>query len=165
MTFAQRTIGALKLDAMTFEEVAADQRANLQAFAVVVVASLAAGIGVGMQAGIFGLLREMLAALAGWVMWAAVTFVIGTKVFPEPQTRSDMGELLRVIGFSYAPEVFNVLAFVPVVGTVIGVIVAFWLLAATVIAVRQALDYRSTLRAFVVVLFGWVFFVVIQEVL
>jgi hypothetical protein len=43
-------------------------------------------------------------------------------------------------------------------------VVAFWLLAATIVAVRQALDYVSTLRAAAVVLIGWLIFVVIQWV-
>ena len=162
MTFGQRVTSVLRLDAAAFEEIEADRSANGQALAVVVMASVAAGLGAGLLLGPLGLLRETLAALVGWVMWAAVTYVIGTRLMPEPQTRSDMGELLRVIGFSYAPNVFAVFAFVPVVGIAVRVVVAFWLLAATVIAVRQALDYRSTGRAVVVVLIGWVLFVLIN---
>jgi hypothetical protein len=164
MTFGQRIMGVLRLDVVTFEEIESDAAANGQAVAVVIVASLAAGIGAGLLAGGLGLMRETLAALIGWVMWAAVTYVIGTKLLPEPQTRSDMGELLRVIGFSYVPNVFAFFAFVPLVGWLVRIVVAFWLLATTVIAVRQALDYRSTGRAFIVVLIGWLFFVIIQAV-
>mgnify|MGYP003578742105 CR=1 FL=1 len=159
MTFGQRVVHVLRLDAAAFEEIEADRHANGQALAVVVVASLAAGLGAGFLLGPFGLIRETLAALIGWVMWAAVTYVIGTKILPEPQTRSDMGELLRVIGFSYAPNAFAIFAFVPLLGWFVRIVVAFWLLAATVLAVRQALDYRSTGRALLVVLIGWVFFV------
>jgi hypothetical protein len=80
---------------------------------------------------------------------------------PEPGTRTDMGELLRVIGFSYAPNLFAFFAFIPLLGGLVKIAVAFWLLAATVIAVRQALDYRSTARAVLVVLIGWFLFVAI----
>ncbi len=162
MTFGQRIAGVLTLSASAFEEIEADKRANAQALAVVVLASVAGGIGAGLVFGPFALLTETFAALIGWVMWAAVTYVIGTKLFPEPQTQSDMGELLRVIGFSYAPQVFSIFTFVPVLGRGVQVFVALWLLAATIIAVRQALDYRSTWRAVAVVLIGWAFFVVIQ---
>ena len=164
MTFGQRLTRVLRLDAAAFEEIEADRTANGQALAVVVAASVAAGLGAGLLLGPFGLLRETLVALVGWVMWAGVTYVIGTKVMPEPQTRSDMGELLRVIGFSYAPNIFAFFAFIPVLGGLVRVVVAFWLLAATVIAVRQALDFRSTLRALVVVLIGWLFFVLITAI-
>jgi len=164
MTFAARVRGVLLLDVKTFEEIEADTTANLQAFIVVVSASIAAGLGAGVRLGVIGLLRETFGALIGWVMWAAVTWVIGSKLLPEPQTRTDMGELLRVIGYAYAPNLFGFFAFIPALGVVISTLVAFWLLAATILAVRQALDYVSTWRAAAVVLIGWLIFVVIQWV-
>ncbi len=129
--------------------------------AVVVLASIAAGIGAGLMRGPLPLLQETLAALIGWIMWAGATYLIGGRLLPEPGTHTDMGELLRVIGFSYAPNLFAFFAFIPLLGGLVRVVVAFWLLAATVIAVRQALDYRSTARAVAVVLIGWLLFLVI----
>jgi hypothetical protein len=164
MTFADRVKGVLLLDARTYEEIEADKTANAQALLVVIAASLAAGLGAGIQLGVIGLLRETLGALVGWVMWAAVTWVIGAKLLPEPQTRTDMGELLRVIGYAYAPQLFAFFVFVPFIGVIISTIVAFWVLAATILAVRQALDYEKTWRAATVVLIGWLIFVVIQWV-
>ena len=164
MTFADRVKGVLFMDVKTFEEIEADKTANGQALVVVIAASLAAGLGAGIQLGVIGLLRETIGALVGWVMWAGVTWVIGSKLLPEPQTRTDMGELLRVIGFAYAPQLFAFFAFIPIFGGVVNTVVAFWLLAATILAVRQALDYASTLRAAAVVLIGWLVFVVIQYV-
>jgi hypothetical protein len=114
--------------------------------------------------GFVPLVQVTLAALIGWIMWAGVTYLIGGRLMPEPGTHTNMGELLRVIGFSYAPNIFAVFAFIPVIGVLVRVVVAFWLLAATVIAVRQALDYRSTMRAVAVVLIGWLLFLVITWV-
>ena len=159
MRFGQRIRGVLMLDAIVFEEIEVDSSATGQALAVVVIASLAAGAGLGLTGGLF--VSETVFALVGWVLWAAVTYVIGAKLLPEPQTRTSMGELLRVIGFAYAPNVFTFFAFIPVIGRVVQVVVALWLLAATVVAVRQALDYKSTLRAFVVVGAGWLVFEII----
>ncbi len=164
MTFAERVKGVLVLDVKTFEEIEADRTANGQALLVVVAASVAAGLGAGVSLGTMGLLRETLGALIGWVMWAVVTWVIGAKLLPEPQTRTDIGELLRVIGYAYAPQLFAFFVFLPILGGVVSTVVAFWLLAATIVAVRQALDYVSTLRAAAVVLIGWLIFVVIQWV-
>jgi hypothetical protein len=164
MTFAARVRGVLLLDVKTFEEIEADTTANLQAFIVVVSASIAAGLGASVRLGVIGLLRETFGALIGWVMWAAVTWVIGSKLLPEPQTRTDMGELLRVIGYAYAPNLFGFFAFIPALGIIVSTVVSFWLLAATILAVRQALDYVSTWRAAAVVLIGWLIFVVIQWV-
>ena len=164
MTFANRVKGVLLMDPRTFEEIEADTTANGQALVVVIVASVAAGVGASIQLGVIGLLRETMGALIGWVMWAGVTWVIGSKLLPEPQTRTDMGELLRVIGYAYAPQLFAFFAFVPFIGVIVSTIVAFWVLAATILAVRQALDYENTWRAVAVVLIGWLIFVVIQWV-
>jgi hypothetical protein len=164
MTFVQRLVGVLTLDGPTYENIEADRSATGQAVAVVVIASVAAGAGVGLFLGPFGLIQETIAALVGWVMWAGATYLIGTRVLPEPQTRTDMGELLRVIGFSYAPQVFAFFAFIPFLGIVVRTAVAFWLLATTVMAVQHALDYTSIGRALIVVLTGWLLFVLIQAV-
>jgi hypothetical protein len=164
MTFVDRVKGVLFLDVKTFEEIEADKTANGQALLVVIAASLAAGLGASLRFGAIGLLRETIGALVGWVMWAGVTWVIGSKLLPEPQTRTDMGELLRVIGYAYAPQLFAFFVFIPILGGVISTVVACWLLAATILAVRQALDYTSTLRAAAVVLIGWLIFVLIQWV-
>jgi hypothetical protein len=161
MRFGQRIKGVLMLDAITFEEIEADRTANGQALLVVLLWSLAAGIG-GAGTG-SGLVIEAVGALVGWVSWAGLTLLLGAKLWPEPQTRSDMGELLRVIGFSSAPGLFAVLAAIPLLGGVIMVAVNLWMMASMVVGVRQALDYRSTLRAFAVVFVGWLVFLLIVQ--
>lgn len=153
MTFVERMIGAAKLDANVYEEVESDRTATPQALGVVVLASVAAGIGLG--EGVRGLVVGTVAGLLGWVIWAWLTYFIGTRWLPEPETRADVGELLRTIGFATSPGILRVLGFVPVLGPVVFVATAIWTLVAVVIAVRQALDYRSTGRAVGVCLIGW----------
>ena len=159
MTVIERVAGVLRLQPRAFEDIEADVHANGQALGIVVLSTLAAGVGGGFYGGPGGMVAEALGAVVGWVMWAAVTYVLGARLLPERDTRTDMGELLRVIGYSYAPSFFALFAGLPLVGYGIRVAVDFWLLATTVLAVRQALDYKSTLRAFAVVLIGWLFFV------
>lgn len=160
-----RMIRASKLDAGLYEEVEADPSTMGQAVMVVVISSVAAGIGSMAVTGFSGLVVGTLVALAGWFLWSFLTYIIGTKMLPEPQTRADYGELLRTIGFSSAPGVIRVLAFIPVVGLLINFLAGIWMLVAMVIAVRQALDYQSTGRAVGVCLIGWViqflFFIII----
>jgi hypothetical protein len=162
MTLTDRLVGVLKLDAVAYEDIERDQRANTQALTIVILASLAAGLGAGLSLGLPALIRETVGAVAGWVMWAGVTYLLGTRVWPESETRTDMGELLRVIGFSYTPQFFSIFGVLPLIGTLVRVCVTLWLLATMVVAVRQALDYRSTARAFQVVVVGWLIFVVID---
>lgn len=155
-SFANRMIRAAKLDVNLYEEVEADKQAMGQAMGVVVLASLAAGIGSVGTTGLSGLLLGTVAALAGWFIWALITFLVGTKLLPEPQTEADYGELLRTIGFSSSPGVLRILGVVPLLGTIIFVVCGIWMLVAMVIAVRQALDYKSTWRAVGVCFIGWI---------
>ena len=150
-TFTQRLIGAARLDAATYEEVEADHAATGQALVAVVLASLAAGVGAsGQDAGLLAAVLAAVGALLGWFMWALVVWFVGTRVLPEPQTQSDVGELLRTTGFAAAPGLVRVLGILPFLAVPIAVVVAFWMLAAMVVAVRQALDYAHTGRALVV---------------
>ena len=153
-TFTQRMLGAARADAAVYEEVEADTSATRQAFAVVVLSSVAAGIGMG--AGISGVLAGLIVSLLAWYVWAFLTYWIGTRMLPEPQTSSSHGELLRVIGFAAAPGVIRVLGIATSLRGIVFFVAALWMLVAGIVAVRQALDYRSTGRAAVVVFIGWI---------
>lgn len=163
-SFTERMIGAAKLDVNTYEEVEADQSALGQAMGVVVLSSVAAGLPAIRTGGVMGLIGLTLSALLGWFVWAALTYVIGTKLLPEPQTESDIGELLRTIGFASSPGILRILGVIPLIGALISFAVSVWMLVAMVIAVRQALDYRSTGRAVGVCLIGFVVYVLIVMV-
>jgi hypothetical protein len=155
-SYVNRLIGAARLDPATYEEVEADRTSTGAALGTVVLASLAAAVGAtGSDAGLAAAVVAALGALAGWITWAFVIWLVGTRVLPEPQTQSDVGELLRTTGFAAAPGLLRVLGFVPLIGTAVAVVVTFWMLAAMVVAVRQALDFRGTGRALVVVVLGF----------
>ena len=155
-TFKDRIIRAAKLDVNLYEEVEADKGALGQATTVVIISSVAAGIGSFQTGGFVGILMGTIAALAGWYVWAWLTYLIGTKLLPEPQTKADLGELLRTIGFSSSPGLIRVLGIIPGLTGIVFFAAGIWMLVAMVIAVRQALDYRSTLRAVGVCAIGWI---------
>lgn len=154
--FTDRMIRAAKLDVDLYEEVEADKRAMGQAMGVVVLSSIAGGIGTVEKGGLGGILIGTMIALIAWYVWAYLTYFIGTKLLPEPQTRADYGELLRTIGFSSSPGLIRVLGVIPALAGVVYLVAGIWMLAAMVVAVRQALDYRSTLRAVGVCIIGWI---------
>lgn len=160
-----RMMRAAKLDASLYEEVEADRIALGQAMLVVVLSSLAAGIGGAAQGGIGWLFAGTLAALASWFIWAWLVYLIGTKFLPEPQTRSDIGELLRTTGFSAAPGLLRVIGIIPGLTTIVMLVTSIWMLIAMVIAVRQALDYSGTGRAVGVCLIGWLVQVAVMALL
>jgi len=158
-----RMVRAAKLEISLYEEVEADQKATMPALWLVIIASIAAGIGTGI-AGImsgegpmffvWGLLGGLAVALIGWLAWAGITYLLGTTVLKGPNTSSTWGELLRTIGFAQSPGVFKILSFIPFVGGVISFAASIWMLIAVVIGVRQALDV-STGRAIAVCIVGW----------
>ncbi|MFQ5825626.1 MAG: YIP1 family protein [bacterium] len=154
--FQDRMIRAAKLDVNLYEEVEADKNAMGQAMGVVVLSSAAAGIASFSITGVGGILMGTAVALIGWYIWAFITYIIGTKLLPEPQTSADHGELLRTIGFSSSPGVIRILGIIPGLYWLVSFVAAVWMLFAMIIAVRQALDYSSTLRAVGVCLIGWV---------
>jgi hypothetical protein len=163
--FTDRMIRAAKLDVNLYEEVEADKDAMLQAMGVVVLSSLATGVGSIGTLGLGGILLGTLAALGGWYIWAWLTYFIGTRFLAEPQTEADLGQLLRTTGFSSSPGLIRVLGVIPGLGAVIFAVASIWMLVAMVIAVRQALDYTSTFRAVGVCVIGWIIQTVILVLL
>lgn len=155
-----RIIRAAKLDVHLYEEVEADKTAMGQAMGVVVLSSVAAGLG-GIGRGIGVIIIGAILSLISWYIWAYLTYLIGTKLLPEPQTKADPGELLRTIGFSSSPGMIRILGIIPGIGGIVFVAASVWMLVAMIIAVKVALDYQSTLRAVGVCLIGWVIQVVI----
>jgi hypothetical protein len=161
--FVMRLIGAMALDPVTYEEVEADRSATGQAVLVVVLSGVGAGIGArGLGSGSpQNMVFISAMSLIAWAVWALLTYQIGAKLMPEAETRSDVGELMRTIGFSSAPGILRIFGIVPGASRAAFAITAVWMLAAMVVAVRQALDYKSTARAIAVCGLGWVLIVAI----
>lgn len=153
-SFLDRVVRAARLDPQLYEEVEADRSALGQAVGVVVLSSLAAGIGGYHGRG--GLVLGTLVALAGWYVWAYLAYWVGTRLFPESETRADHGELLRTVGFAAAPGIVRVVGVIGPLQWIAHLVAGVWTIAAMVVAVRQALDYKSTARAAGVCLVAWV---------
>lgn len=157
-SFLNRILGAAALQSRTYEEVEGDPHSNAQALAVVVLSSVAAGVGArGFGAGAPGdIVFFSMVALIAWVAWAFVVYAVGARLLPQPQTRADVGELLRTTGFAAAPGLIRVLGVWPPVTMWVFAIATLWMLMAMLIAVRQALEYTSTGRAIAVCVIGWI---------
>jgi hypothetical protein len=86
-----------------------------------------------------------------------LTLFIGTRLLPESTTRADFGQVLRTTGYSTSVGILLIFGLLPgIVGWVIIAVVGIWMLVSFVIAIRQALDYSSTARAFAVCVLGWI---------
>lgn len=147
-----RLMGAAMLDRGAFENVEADPRMTLQAAMTVLAASLAAGVGsLGWSREVVASAAAMSAvALVAWVAWAMLTYQIGARLLPEPQTQVTLGQMLRTVGFAAAPGLLLVFAIFPRMTRLVFLAAFVWMFAAMVVGVRQALDYTSTVRALAV---------------
>jgi hypothetical protein len=144
-SFIERMVGAAKLNVGTYEEVEADVSGTGQAVGVVLLSSVAAGVGaLGLGPAV---ILVAVAALLRWVIWAFLTYIVGTRLLPEPQTEANMGQMMRTLGFAQSPGVLRIFGSIPGIGLFVLGVVEVWMLIAMVIAVRQALDYTTTWRA------------------
>lgn len=151
-SLTERMIGAAMLNVATYEEVEADQTATSQAAVVVALVAVASAIGNYFRHGGRGIIGAVIAAFIGWLLWAGITYFIGTRLFDGTAT---MGEMLRTLGFAQSPGVIAILAIIPILGWLIMLVIALWQLVAGIIAIRQALDF-TTGKAILTALIGWV---------
>lgn len=159
-TLVSRAIGAAMLQNEAYEEVEHDVTATSQAAVVVGIAGLMNAIS-ALDGGVMAAGGAIVGQYIGWLVWAAITSFIGTKLFDGT---ADMGELLRTLGFAQAPAVLLIFAVIPFLGLLVSLAVGIWLLVAAVVAIRQALDF-STGKAVLTALIGWVCVVVIAVVI
>ena len=121
-------MGALVLDPVTFEDVEADRQSGSQAALVVVMACLAGGF-----------------AAVGSSSMTPATFALGMAV--------TLGAW--VVGFAAAPGIFLAFGAMRSAAPFAFAVASIWMIAATGLAVRQALDYRSLGRAVFVCVTAW----------
>jgi hypothetical protein len=160
----ERLVGAATLNSAIYEDVEADKGATVWAIVIVILSSISVGIaqaidwfwGGGIFSAIAALIGYPILAIVGWLMWVVITWIVGTKIMPEPETSSNLGELVRTVGFAQVPGIFRIFSAIPILGFVVTLVVWLWMLAAFVVAVRQALDFKSTGRAIVVCAIGWI---------
>jgi hypothetical protein len=160
-----RIVRAARLEVAFYNEVEADTSLNQEALMVVILVSVAAGIGSFLQgivqgsigAAIIGLIVSAVMGVVGYYIWAYVTYFVGTNLF---HGTADVGELLRTLGYASGPRLLSVLVFIPCVGALLSLAGAIWSLVAGVIAVREALDFDTT-KAVITVIIGWVIIVVL----
>lgn len=161
-SFPERMVRAAKLDVSLYEEVEADASATMQALVVVILANVATAIGTWGASTGGNPLQAIVGALVSWALFAASVYLVGAKLLREPTTDADIPQLLRTIGFASSPMILNIIGIVPLLGLVVAPITGIWSLVATVIAVRQALDYSSTGRAVVVCIIGAIVFIAVR---
>jgi hypothetical protein len=164
-SFGERVVGAMRLDANTFEEIERDPTAMGQAAGVIALSAVSLGLGNLYYGGISGILWQVCIGLIGYVVWSVLVWVIGTKVMPDPTTKADFAETFRVLGFAAAPGVLGIITIIPILGWLLVFLIWIWQLVAMVIAVKAVLDYSNTGKAVIVVVIGFIVNLIVSAML
>jgi len=102
------------------------------------------------------LFLNVFAAIGGWLLWAYITLLIGTKILPEPQTEATYGEMIRAVGFASSPGLFRILGIIPLLGPVVFIAADMWMIVAMIVAIKQVMGYESWFRPIIVSVLGWI---------
>ena len=162
-------IRAAMLRADAYEEVEANKSATGQAMAIVVLVSLATGIGYTSLTGatswsLIDMVQGAVVSLIAWALLAWITFIVGAKLLPSAETKANWGELARTLGFAQTAGILKIGGLIPGIGPFLFTFGSLMVLMATFIAIRQALDYSSTLRAVVVGVISYIPYVTIMAI-
>ena len=163
----ERMLRAARLESSLYEEVEADPTAGGQALFIVVAVGLISALGMALaypgDQSVGAVIANVISTVLSWVVWAFLTLWIGKTFLAGEETQSDMGEMLRTLGFAHTPQLLVGLVFIPVAGPVLALLGSLWKLVAGIVAIRQALDF-STSRAILTAFFGFMVVVVFRLV-
>lgn len=152
--WAKNVVRAVLFDVEFYNRAEADSGLEAQAAVTVALATALSGVGaaIATEANLLvGAAVGMLAGLLGWLIWAGLALVVGTKAFGGT---ADFGEMRRVLGFALAPLAIGVIPWLGFVG-------AAWSLVAATIGIREGMDF-DTLRAVGTVIAGWVAWLILS---
>ncbi len=149
-----RMLGAALLESDTYEEAAMAPSVRTQAILIVMITSIAAGLG-GLGGGLAGFVAGGFFALVGWSLYAFAAYWTATNRYGLPRSYGNLSATLRVLGLASSPRVFLIFTFVPVIGFLIGLAAHVWVLITTVAALRSGLDMDAR-SAYFAAAAGWV---------
>jgi hypothetical protein len=154
----ENAIRAAKLDVDFYNAAERDETLTGQAAMLVAIVSLISAFGIFWQPGdqpfFSTVIWSIVGGLLAWVIWAALTSWIGTQFFGG---QTNLGEMLRVLGFAQAPRVLGLIPFLGWVGAV-------WALIASVVAIREGQDF-TTGKALGTAIVGWLVVLLVTAIL
>ena len=166
--YFNRFIRAAKLDPELYKEVIADPLTLNQAWITVLIYCMAAAWGGFGGIGAVGTNIAMITTLVGWYVWAFFTYFGATRLFRENNAdveRIERKTVIRAMGFASAPGAVRVLGMIPGFGPVALVGGTIWMVIASTVAVKLALNFESPYRAAAACIIAWVISAFVQIVL
>jgi hypothetical protein len=162
----ERVIRVFRLDFTVFREVAEDQNAMTEAAIIVVVVTLLSALGSAIGALISGasfgaaivgfIAAWIFGILFNWILWAVVTYFIGTTLF---QGKTDIPEMMRVLGYANAPLLLGIFGIIPCLGWIASLVGWVLSLIAAVMAIREGMEFDTT-KAIITAVIGWIIVII-----
>jgi hypothetical protein len=150
-SLVRQTIGAMTFRAAIYREIATQPGATAPAIGILLLSCFVPGS----VSIVYGTLGGILYSFSGWAIWICLAYMIGAKIFPESPVDSGLLRLLRAGGFAASPALLGFFGLAAVVGHILPITTTVWVIAATAVAIREALQYRTTSRAVAVCLASW----------
>ncbi|NLG28679.1 MAG: hypothetical protein GX557_12265 [Chloroflexi bacterium] len=147
-----RLLRMVKFDNTVYKEIEEDENANTDALVIVLVAGLLAAIGgaIGAGSGFVGFILQFVGnVLVRWLLWSAVTWYVGTKLFGGQATFIEMA---RVLGYATAPMALGLLSLIPCVGIIVAIATFALSVYIGFLAVREALDLPTDKTIFTILI-------------
>ena len=163
--FLDRLVRAARLDVELYKEVVADPKMLNQAWITVLIYCMAAAWGIAGMVGAIGANIVMVTALIGWYIWAFFTYFAATRFFRENQIEIDRSQrktVIRAMGFATAPGVVHLLGMIPGLQPVPFAVATIWMIFASTIALKQALNFESPYRAAAACIIAWIISAFVQ---
>lgn len=138
-----RLIRAVRLDRTLYRMVADNPEYNNEATLVAVVVSLVAALnGLASARPIQSfLVQAVIGILFGWLLWAMVAYLVGSRFF---KGRSTANEMMRTLAYAGVPRLLGVFGFIPCVGWIAALAGGVLSIIAGVIAIREAMEFDTT---------------------
>jgi hypothetical protein len=148
-------IRAARLDVDFYNTVENDASFTQQAGMLVALVGLLTGLGNSfvLKGFFLPIIWGVIGALIGWVVWSFITDFVGRTFFGG---ESDLGQMMRVLGYAQAPLALGIIPFLSFIGVV-------WALVAAVVAIREGQDF-TTGKAIGTVIIGWIAYAVAMSI-
>jgi hypothetical protein len=146
-SFVERVLGVLSLREEMFKEIARDTTANQQAIRALVLGSIGPALGSMFLLGLVALPFFFILGMIIWCFYGALIYFLATKAFAAEDTEANLGAFCRAIAFAGLPRFVQFGTFSPALTLVFGAVGVAWTFAATVIAVRSALNLNTSRAA------------------
>ncbi|RPG98877.1 MAG: hypothetical protein CBC78_004070 [Candidatus Pelagibacter sp. TMED118] len=92
-----------------------------------------------------------LTAILTWFIWSIFIFVIGVKIFPDKDTKTNFKKILIAVGYAHAPGLVRFFGVTPELALPVILLTQLWIFASLIVSTKQVLNIKSNFKSFGVV--------------